>query len=213
MNLILLGPPGAGKGTQAQRLMAHFDIPQLSTGEMLRAAVAEGSELGKEAKTIMEAGKLVPDALMIELISQRIGLADCAKGFILDGFPRTTPQAEALDAMLAERGLKLDKVISISVDEEALVERISGRFSCADCGTGYHDSFKTPKTEGVCDKCGGGNFERRKDDNRETVTARLATYHAQTAPILPYYKADGRLAEVDGMADIDAVGDAILALF
>ncbi|MBR46938.1 MAG: adenylate kinase [Rhodospirillaceae bacterium] len=213
MNLLLLGPPGAGKGTQAQRLMAHFDIPQLSTGEMLRAAVAEGSGLGKEAKAIMEVGKLVPDGLMIQMISQRIGREDCAKGFILDGFPRTTPQAEALDAMLKERGLNLDKVISISVDEEALIERISGRFSCADCGSGYHDSFKQPKTEGKCDECGGTNFERRKDDNRETVTARLSTYHEQTAPIIPYYKADGRLAEVDGMADIDAVGDAILALF
>ena len=213
MNLLLLGPPGAGKGTQAQRLMARFDIPQLSTGEMLRAAVAEGSDLGNEAKAIMEAGNLVPDDLMIQLISQRIGGADCANGFILDGFPRTTPQAEALDAMLGERGLNLDKVISISVDEEALIERISGRFSCADCGAGYHDSFKQPKTEGVCDECGGTNFERRKDDNRETVMARLETYHQQTAPIIPYYKGDGRLAEVDGMADIDAVGDTILALF
>ncbi len=213
MNLLLLGPPGAGKGTQAQRLMARFDIPQLSTGEMLRAAVAEGSDLGNEAKAIMEAGNLVPDDLMIQLISQRIGRADCANGFILDGFPRTTPQAEALDAMLGERGLNLDKVISISVDEEALIERISGRFSCADCGAGYHDSFKQPKTEGVCDECGGTNFERRKDDNRETVMARLETYHQQTAPIIPYYKGDGRLAEVDGMADIDAVGDTILALF
>ncbi|MDA0230772.1 MAG: adenylate kinase [Proteobacteria bacterium] len=212
MNLILLGPPGAGKGTQAQRLMAHYGIPQLSTGEMLRAAVAEGSELGKQAKSIMEAGDLVPDDLMIKLISQRIGRDDCANGFILDGFPRTTAQAEALDEMLAERKLQLDKVIAIAVDEQALIERISGRFSCADCGTGYHDSFKQPVAEGVCDKCGGANFERRKDDNRETVEARLRTYHQQTAPIIPYYELNGRLVRVDGMAEINTVGDAILAL-
>ena len=212
MNLILLGPPGAGKGTQAQRLMAHYGIPQLSTGEMLRASVAEGTVLGKRAKTIMEAGDLVPDDLMIRLISQRIGREDCAKGFILDGFPRTTAQAEALDAMLAERNLQLDRVIAIAVDEEALIERISGRFSCVDCGTGYHDSFKQPVAKGVCDQCGGTDFERRKDDNRETVEARLHTYHHQTAPIIPYYEANGRLARVDGMAEINAVGDAILAL-
>ncbi len=213
MNLLLLGPPGAGKGTQAQRLMAHFDIPQLSTGEMLRSAVANGSELGKEAKSIMEAGKLVPDELMIQLISERIGSEDCAKGFILDGFPRTTPQAEALDAMLVKRGLILDKVISILVDEEALIERISGRFSCAGCGAGYHDSFKLPKIDGKCDECSGTHFERREDDTRETVTTRLETYREQTAPILPYYKVNGRLAEIDGMADIDTVGDGILSLF
>lgn len=213
MNLLLLGPPGAGKGTQARRLMARFDVPQLSTGEMLRAAVTECSDLGKEAKAIMEAGELVPDELMIQLISQRIGREDCAKGFILDGFPRTTGQAEALDAMLNDRGLRLDKVISISVDEESLIDRIAGRFSCVDCGAGYHDSFKQPKVEGECDECGGGNFERRKDDNRKTVTARLKTYNEQTAAIVPYYQANGRLAEVDGMADINSVGDEILALF
>ena len=212
MNLLLLGPPGAGKGTQAQRLMARYDIPQLSTGEMLRAAVAEGSDLGKQAKTIMEAGNLVPDDLMIKLISARIGQDDCANGFILDGFPRTSAQATALDAMLGERGLNLDKVISITVDEEALVERIVGRFSCANCGAGYHYTFQKPKSEGICDQCGGSEFTRRKDDNRETVKSRLKTYHEQTAPILPHYAADGRLVEVDGMAEIGAVGDAILAL-
>jgi adenylate kinase len=212
VNLILLGPPGAGKGTQAERLMSRYDIPQLSTGEMLRAAVAEGSDLGKQAKIIMEAGNLVPDDLMIKLISERIGHEDCANGFILDGFPRTTAQAQALDAMLVERDLRLDKVISITADEEALIERISGRFSCADCGAGYHDSFKQPRAEGVCDECGGGNFERRKDDNRETVMARLDTYRKQTAPIIPYYEGDGRLVQVDGMAEITAVGDAIQAL-
>lgn len=212
MNLILLGPPGAGKGTQAQRLMAHYDIPQLSTGEMLRTSVAEGSDLGKQAKTIMEAGDLVPDDLMIRLISQRIRREDCANGFILDGFPRTTAQAEALDVMLVERNLQLDKVIAIAVDEKALIERISGRFSCTDCGAGYHDSFKQPVAKGVCDQCDGKDFERRKDDNRETVEARLHTYHHQTAPIIPYYEANGRLARVDGMAEIKSVGDAILAL-
>ena len=213
MNLLLLGPPGAGKGTQAQRLMAKFDIPQLSTGEMLRSAVADGTDLGKDAKAIMEAGKLVPDKLMIQLISERIGRGDCAKGFILDGFPRTTLQAEALDVMLNERGLNLDKVISILVDEDALIERIAGRFSCANCGAGYHDTFKLPKTKGKCDECGATKFERRKDDNRETVIARLKTYHEQTLPIVPYYKADGRLVEVDGMAGIDVVCDTILDLF
>jgi len=212
VNLILLGPPGAGKGTQAQRLMAHYDIPQLSTGEMLRTSVAEGSDLGKQAKTIMEAGDLVPDDLMIRLISQRIRREDCANGFILDGFPRTTAQAEALDVMLVERNLQLDKVIAIAVDEKALIERISGRFSCTDCGAGYHDSFKQPVAKGVCDQCDGKDFERRKDDNRETVEARLHTYHHQTAPIIPYYEANGRLARVDGMAEIKSVGDAILAL-
>ena len=211
MNLLLLGPPGAGKGTQAQRLMARFEIPQLSTGEMLRAAVAEGSNLGKQAKIIMEAGELVPDDLMIGLISARIGQADCAKGFILDGFPRTTAQAEALDVMLGERKLALDKVISIVVDEEALIERIIGRYSCADCGAGYHDQFQQPKSKGVCDQCGGGNFSRRKDDNRETVQSRLKTYHEQTAPIIPYYESEGRLVAIDGMAEIGSVGDEILA--
>lgn len=208
-----MGPPGAGKGTQAQRLMARFDIPQLSTGEMLRAAVAEESALGKKAKSIMEAGNLVPDDLMIELISQRIGREDCANGFILDGFPRTAAQAQALDKMLAEGNLQLDKVIVITVDEGALIERITGRFSCADCGAGYHDSFKQPSVAGVCDSCGGGYFERRKDDNRDTVLARLKIYHEQTAPIIPYYEADDRLANVDGMAEICAVGNAIAALF
>jgi len=212
VNFILLGPPGAGKGTQAQRLTVRYGIPQLSTGEMLRTSVAEGSDLGKQAKTIMEAGDLVPDDLMIRLISQRIRREDCANGFILDGFPRTTAQAEALDVMLVERNLQLDKVIAIAVDEEALIERISGRFSCTDCGAGYHDSFKQPVATGVCDQCDGTDFERRKDDNRETVEARLHTYHHQTAPIIPYYEANGRLARVDGMAEINSVGDAILAL-
>lgn len=205
MKLILLGPPGAGKGTQAQRLQDEYGLRQLSTGDMLRAAVASGSELGKQAKGIMEQGGLVPDALMVGLIEDRIGQPDCTQGFILDGFPRTTAQAEALDQMLAKRGWKLDHVIEMEVDEKALVERIVGRFSCAKCGAGYHDKFKRPKKEGVCDVCGGAEFTRRKDDNAETVNARMAAYRSQTAPLLPYYRARGVLRKVDGMASMDEV--------
>ena len=212
MIVVLLGPPGAGKGTQARRIEDKMGLVQLSTGDMLRAAVAEGSALGQLAKSIMEAGDLVPDDLMIDLISERISQADCANGFILDGFPRTTAQAEALDTMLGDRTMSLDKVVSISVDEDALVERIIGRYSCADCGAGYHDTFQQPKSEGICDQCGGKKFSRRKDDNCETVLTRLNTYHQQTAPIIPHYEADGRLVQVDGMAEISAVGDAIMAL-
>jgi adenylate kinase len=205
MNIILLGAPGAGKGTQARRLEERYQMVQLSTGDMLRAAVASGSELGQEAKVIMDAGQLVPDELVIRMISERIDEPDCAKGFLLDGFPRTTAQAEALDAMLAEKGLKLDAVIQIRVDEEALVERITGRFTCASCGAGYHDTFQRPAQEGVCDNCGGTEFTRRADDNEETVRSRMEAYRAQTAPILPHYEAQGLVQEVDGMADIDEV--------
>jgi adenylate kinase len=212
MNLILLGPPGAGKGTQAKRLEDRHGLIQLSTGDMLRAVVASSVPLGQQAKEIMAAGKLMPDELMIEMIADRISKPDCATGFILDGFPRTVPQAEALDRMLEDKGLKLDHVIEMKVDDAALVERITGRYTCAKCGQGYHDKFQTPKVDGVCDNCGSTEFTRRADDNAETVTTRLAAYHKQTAPILPYYKERGVLETVDGMADIDVVTEQIEAL-
>lgn len=212
--MILLGPPGAGKGTQAKRLSDQRGLVQLSTGDMLRAEVKSGSPLGIEAKKVMDAGQLVSDAIVIEMIDHRIDKPDAAKGFILDGFPRTVAQAEALDAMLARKGRKIDEVIELKVDDKALVERISGRFTCSKCGTGYHDKFHRPKVEGTCDKCGSHDFVRRPDDNAETVKARLVAYHRQTAPILPYYEKRGLLRSVDGMAEMAEVArqiDKVLA--
>jgi adenylate kinase len=205
MKLVLLGPPGAGKGTQAERIKARYGISHLSTGDMLREAVAADTAVGRRAKTIMDAGRLVPDDVINRLVAERIAQPDCARGFILDGFPRTLAQAEALDALLEERHDRLDRVLELAVDDDALVERISGRFACAECGAGYHDRFKQPQVAGVCDVCGSREFIRREDDKAETVRARLEAYHAQTAPLLPYYRERGLLTAIDGMAGIDEV--------
>lgn len=214
MNLILLGPPGAGKGTQAEQIAAKHGIVQLSTGEMLRAAVKAGTDVGLKAKAIMEAGGLVSDDIVVGIISERIDEPDCANGFILDGFPRTLPQAAALEKLLESKGKTLDAVIELKVDDEALIERITGRFSCAKCGAGYHDKYKKPAKDGVCDKCGSTEFSRRADDNEETVRNRLMSYYRETAPLIGYYFAKDRLQSVDGMAAIDEVTkqiDAILS--
>ena len=205
MMMVLLGPPGAGKGTQAVLLEKERSLVKLSTGDMLRAAVAAGTELGRKAGDIMERGELVPDELVIGLIAERIDADGRAAGFVFDGFPRTIAQAEALDLLLSERGKTVNTVIEMRVDDEALVERISGRFSCGNCGEGYHDVYKRPKVEGVCDRCGGSEFVRRRDDNEEVVRARLKAYHRQTEPLIDYYRMQGKLNSVDGMGGIEAV--------
>ena len=208
LNIILLGPPGAGKGTQAARLQAARGMIQLSTGDMLREARASGSPIGEKVKAIMDAGELVSDAIVTALIAERLDSA-ADKGAIFDGFPRTRAQAEALDILLSERGRKLDHVIELAVDEEALVQRITGRFTCANCGTGYHDSFRPTKVPGVCDVCGSTEFKRRPDDNEQTVRTRMQEYRAKTAPILPFYEAKHLVRRVDGMAPIDEVAAQI----
>ena len=212
MNIILLGPPGAGKGTQASRLESERGMVQLSTGDMLRAAVKAGTPTGVKAKAVMEAGELVSDAIVSGIIGERLDMPDTAKGAIFDGYPRTAAQADALDQLLAERGRKLDYVIELVVDEDALVERIVGRFTCTKCGAGYHDKFKRTAVDGVCDVCGSTEFKRRPDDNAETVHTRMAEYRAKTAPILPIYEARGLVRRVDGMADIGQVGGEIDAV-
>jgi adenylate kinase len=209
LNLILLGPPGAGKGTQASRLVKERGMVQLSTGDMLRAAVAAGTPVGLAAKAVMESGGLVSDEIVSGILSERLDQPDARAGFILDGYPRTDVQAHSLDAMLAEKGLMLDHVIELVVDEDALVDRITGRFTCGSCGEGYHDRYKQPKAAGVCDVCGASNFKRRADDNAETVRQRMNEYRAKTAPIIPHYEGRGIVARVDGMADMDAVAAAI----
>jgi adenylate kinase len=211
VDIILLGPPGAGKGTQAQRLQAKRGMVQLSTGDMLREAVAKGTPVGLKAKAVMEAGELVNDAIVSALIGERLDTA-AAFGAIFDGFPRTGHQAEALEILLGERGRKLDHVIELVVDEEALIERITGRFTCAKCGAPYHDSFHAPKVQGTCDACGAHEFKRRPDDNEQTVRTRMAEYRAKTAPILPIYKEKGLVRQVDGMASVEQVAAAIDAI-
>ncbi len=205
MRLILLGPPGAGKGTQAHRLVERHGIPQLSTGDMLRAAVGAGTEVGLRAKAVMDAGKLVSDEIVNAIVSERLDEADCQAGFILDGYPRTLPQADAVTKMLAAKDMDLSCVIELRVEDEVLVDRIAGRYTCANCGAGYHDTNLKPEKDGVCDKCGSTEFKRRADDNAETVRTRLQAYYKETAPLLGYYYAKGLLKGVDGMADIDTV--------
>lgn len=209
MRLILLGPPGAGKGTQAKLLVDKYNIPQLSTGDMLRGAVAAQTEVGKKAKAVMDAGKLVSDEIVNAIVSERLDGKDCANGFILDGFPRTLQQADSLAVMLKEKGIELDRVVELEVDDEALVERVSGRFTCGSCGEGYHDKFKQPEQKNICDRCGKSDFKRRPDDNAETMRTRLLTYYKETSPLLGYYYAKGELTAVNGMGDIDEIATEI----
>ena len=212
VNLVLLGPPGAGKGTQARKLQDRFGLVQLSTGDLLRAAVAEGTAAGLAAKAVMEAGGLVSDEIVVNILRDRLAQADCESGVIFDGFPRTAPQAEALDALLAENNSAITAAISLEVDDAAMVERISGRYTCAGCGEGYHDSFKQPQTAGTCDNCGGQDFKRRADDNAETVSKRLTAYHAETAPLIDHYGKEGVLKHVDAMQAIDRVEAQLASL-
>ncbi len=210
--LILLGPPGAGKGTQARMLEDQFGLVQLSTGDLLRDAVAAGTEAGLAAKAVMEAGDLVSDEIVIAILRDRMAQPDCAKGVILDGFPRTTVQAEALDGLLASADQKISAAISLEVQDTEMVIRISGRYTCAGCGEGYHDQFKQPAEDGKCDKCGHTEFKRRADDNAETVASRLAAYHAQTAPLIDYYQAQGVLKGIDAMGQIDDIANDLQGL-
>jgi adenylate kinase len=212
VNLILLGPPGAGKGTQARMLMERFGLVQLSTGDLLRGAVAAGTEAGLAARAVMEKGELVSDEIVLAVLKERLDQPDVAAGTILDGFPRTAAQAEALDALLAERGEQIDAVVSLEVDDEAMVERVSGRYTCAACGEGYHDSFKQPAVEGICDNCGGTEMKRRADDNAETVRTRLSAYHADTAPLIDYYAARGTLTGIPAMGEIGEIAEAMNAI-
>lgn len=209
MRLILLGPPGAGKGTQAQRLVEQHKIPQLSTGDMLRAAVAAKTDTGKRAKAVMEAGQLVSDHIVNAIVSERIDQPDCANGFILDGYPRTLIQADEVVRMLDDKGTRLDAVIELAVDDEAMVERVAGRYTCANCGAGYHDTLNTPAVDGICDKCGSTEFKRRPDDNADAMRTRLMVYYRETSPLLGYYYAKRLLTTVDGMAPIEAVSTEI----
>lgn len=212
VNLILLGPPGAGKGTQARMLMERFGLVQLSTGDLLRGAVTAGTEAGKAAKSVMERGELVSDEIVLAVLRERLDQPDVAAGTILDGFPRTAAQAEALDALLADRGQRIDAVISLEVDDEAMVERVSGRFTCAACGEGYHDSFKRPAVDGVCDRCGATEMKRRADDNAETVRTRLKAYHADTAPLIDHYAARAALTAIPAMGEIGEIAERMNAL-
>ncbi|ATE64362.1 adenylate kinase [Rhizorhabdus dicambivorans] len=212
MNIILLGPPGAGKGTQASKLVADRGMVQLSTGDMLRAAVKAGTPIGLKAKAVMDAGELVSDEIVSGLIGEKLDSMAAGEGAIFDGYPRTEAQAVSLDEILKSRGRGLDHVIELEVDEDALVERITGRYTCAQCGEGYHDRFKQPRAAGTCDKCGSTEFKRRPDDNEATVRTRMAEYRAKTAPILPIYEARGLVKRVDGMAEMDQVSAAVVAI-
>lgn len=213
MKLILLGPPGAGKGTQAKLLETKLNIKQLSSGDMLRSAVSLETPVGKQAKSYMDRGALVPDQIVVDVVFERLTGMGETEGFILDGFPRTVEQAEALDKWLDEHSRSIDRVVVISVSDDRLVERITGRFTCANCGEGYHDHFKRPKIDGVCDVCGNKEFRRRADDRADTVKTRLKAYHEQTAPLIEYYKMQGKIASVDGEVSIDAVAEQIDKLF